>query len=410
MAGLPTAAPAEVGLSPEGLARLDEALQAYVDAGVLAGVSTLVARHGRVVHTRILGVDDVATGKPLTPDTLFRIFSMTKPVTAVAMTILHDRGLWDLDDPIAKHLPEFEGVRVFAGFDDAGSPVLEAPEHALTVRELLTHTAGFSYGSDPENAVDAFYAKADVMSSPDLAEFSRRMASLPLNYQPGTKWLYSLSVDLQGALIERLSGQPLGEFFAENIFGPLGMTDTAFFTDPSKIDRRATLYYTGPDPATGQPLTLEAVSNPLLPDFEREPAMPAGGAGLLSTIGDYARFAHAILGRGELDGVRIVSAEGIELMTSNHVSDAILAGGFGVGRQSLRPGTGFGFDGMVFTDPALAGSPVGRGTYQWDGAAGTWFWVDPTNEVVFVGMIQLLSPTGPALQAETQELVAAALI
>ncbi|MCU1529883.1 MAG: beta-lactamase [Frondihabitans sp.] len=410
MVGLPTAAPREAGVSPEGLALVDRALQAYVDAGVLAGVSTLVARHGRVVHTSILGVDDLATGKPLTPDTLFRIFSMTKPVTAVAMTILHDRGLWQLDDPIAKHLPEFEGVRVFAGFDDHGVPLLVAPTHAPTLRELLTHTAGFSYGSDPENPVDAFYAKADVMSSPDLPEFSRRMASVPLNYQPGTKWLYSLSVDLQGALIERLSGQPLGEFFAENIFGPLGMTETAFFTDPAKVDRRATLYYTGPDPASGRPLTLQPVANPLLPDFESEPAMPAGGAGLVSTIGDYARFAHAILGRGELDGVRIVSAEGIDLMTSNHVSDDIISGGFGVGSQSLRPGTGYGFNGLVFTDPEAAGLPVGRGTYQWDGAAGTWFWVDPENDVVFVGLIQLLSPTGPALQEETQKLVGAALV
>jgi CubicO group peptidase (beta-lactamase class C family) len=409
MAALPTAAPEEVGLSAAGLARIDELLQGYVDDGVLAGVSTLVARHGRVVHTSLQGFADVATSKPLAADTLFRIFSMTKPVTAVAMTILHDRGLWDLDDPIAKHLPEFEGVRVFAGFDDAGVPILEAPEHAPTLRELLTHTAGFSYGSDPENPVDAFYVKADMWGSPDLAEFARRMASVPLNYQPGTKWLYSLSVDVQGALIERLTGQPLGEFFAENIFEPLGMTDTAFYTDPAKLDRRATLYYTGPDPSTGQPLTLQPVSNPLLPDFESEPAMPAGGAGLLSTISDYARFAHAILGRGELDGVRVVSAEGIDLMTSNHVSDAIITGGFGVGRQSLRPGTGFGFDGIVFTDPDLAGLPVGRGTYQWDGAAGTWFWVDPENEVVFVGLIQLLSMTGPALQEETQRLIAAAL-
>jgi CubicO group peptidase (beta-lactamase class C family) len=410
MAGLPTASPADVGLSAAGLAQIDELLQGYIDDGVLAGVSTLVARHGRVAHTGILGLADVAAGTPLTSDTLFRIFSMTKPVTAVAMTILHDRGLWELDDPIAAHLPEFEGVRVFAGFDDDGAPVLEAPEHAPTVRELLTHTAGFSYGSDPENPVDAFYAKADVMAAPDLADFSRRMASVPLNYQPGTKWLYSLSVDLQGALIERLTGQPLGEFYAENIFRPLGMTETAFFTDPAKLDRRATLYYTGPDPASGRPLTLQPVSNPLMPDFESEPAMPAGGAGLISTIGDYARFAQALLGRGELDGVRIVSAEGIDLMTSNHVSEEIIAGGFGVGRQSLRPGTGFGFDGLVFTDPEVAGLPVGRGTYQWDGAAGTWFWVDPENDVVFVGMIQLLSPTGPALQLETQKLVGAALL
>lgn len=410
MSGLPSASPAEVGLSEEGLDAIDAALQAYVDAGTLAGVSTLVARRGKVARTSILGVDDIATGKRITPDTLFRIFSMTKPVTAVAMTILHDRGLWNLDDPIAKHLPEFDDVRVFDGFDAAGAPVIVVPDHAPTLRELLTHTAGFSYGSNPESPVDAFYVKADVMKSPDLAEFSKRLASVPLNYQPGTKWLYSLSVDLQGSLIERLTGQPLAEFFAENIFEPLGMTETAFFTDPAKVDRRATLYYTGPDPATGRPLSLQPVSNPLLPDFESAPAMPAAGAGLVSVIADYARFGQMILNGGELDGARIVSAEGIRLMTSNHVSGAIVEGGFGIGHQSLRPGTGFGFDGLVFLDPALAGLPVGRGTYQWDGAAGTWFWVDPENEVVFVGFIQLLSSSTPALQAETQKLLARAFV
>ncbi|MET4782690.1 serine hydrolase domain-containing protein [Glaciihabitans sp. UYNi722] len=395
--------PEDEGLSSEGLARIDAAIQGYIDEGRLAGAVTLVARHGRRVHRSVMGLDDIASRKPLALDTIFRIFSMTKPVTGVAMMILHDRGLWKPEDPIAKFLPELEGAKVLIGLDADGAPTVADAHHAPTMSELMTHTAGFSYGTDPQSAIDRLYGAAQVNQSGNLRELVQRIATVPLAYQPGTEWLYSLSVDIQGAIIERLTGMTLPEFFDEQIFAPLGMTDTAFFTPPEKVARRATLYSSG----EGAPLTV--LDNPLLPDFDAVPSMASGGAGLLSTIGDYARFAQMLLNGGEFDGARVVSAEGLKLQMANHVSDDILNGGFGVGNQRIRPGFGFGFDGAVFTDPLLAGVPVGVGTYQWDGAAGTWFWVDPENDLLFVGLVQLLSAAAPPFQLRTQQLMADAI-
>jgi CubicO group peptidase (beta-lactamase class C family) len=396
--------PEDVGLSSEGLVKVDAAVQRLIDRGVLAGAVTLVARHGRVVHTNAMGKKDLASGEPLAVDTMFRIFSMTKPVTGAAMMILHDRGLWSPDDPIAKHLPEFEGVRVFDGLDDAGKARTVAADHAPTLRELLTHTAGFSYGFDQHNPLDVLYRDAEVWQSGSLAEMAARVGKLPLAYQPGGKWLYSLSMDIQGAIVERLSGQSLPQFMQAHIFGPLGMVDTAFHTPAEKQSRLATLY------RASKSRGLVATENPLMPDRDTPPPLASGGGGLVSTIADYARFAQMLLNGGELAGVRILSPEAVTLMTANHLPDWMLTAGFGVGHQTIRPGFGYGFDGAVFTDPAAAGIPVGEGTYQWDGAAGTWFWVDPKNDLLFVGMIQLLSETAPPLQAMTQKRIAEAIL
>jgi CubicO group peptidase (beta-lactamase class C family) len=401
---LQPARPEDVGLSTKGIAQADAAIQGLIDQGVLAGAVTTVARHGRVVHTNAMGRKDLASGEALATDTLFRIFSMTKPVTGTAMMILHDRGLWSPDDPIAKHLPEFEGVKVLVRLDDDGEPQVEEAGHAPTMRELLTHTAGFSYGSDPNNPIDKLYRRAKIWGAGSLAEMSRRIASLPLAYQPGSKWLYSLSMDIQGAIIERLSGQSLPQFMHEHIFRPLEMVDTAFHTPPHKHHRLAALY------VASKSRGLALVKNPLMPDYESPPALASGGGGLISTASDYVRFAQMLLNRGELSGARIMSAEAAELQMSNHLPDEMLAKGFGIGHQMIRPGFGYGFDGAVFTDPSLAGIPVGQGTYQWDGAAGTWFWVDPKNDLLYVGMIQLLSENAPPLQSMTQKLMAEAIM
>lgn len=402
---LSPADPEDVGLAPAGLAAIDAYLQDLVDKGVLAGLVTLTARRGRVAHVSAFGKKDLASGRPMTSDTLFRIFSMTKPVTAVAMMILHDQGLWDPDDPIARHLPEFARVKVFGGLDPSGVAILHEPDHAPTLRELLTHTAGLIYGFDPTGDIDKLYQAADVWGSADLAEMSRRLAGLPLAFQPGTRWAYGLSMDLQGALIERLSGQSLPDFMRERIFEPLGMVDTAFHTPPDKAARLATLYRF----STSRGL-VPLAANPLLPDHAAPPALASGGGGLISTAGDYARFAQMLLNGGEFAGRRIVSREALKLMMTNHLPDEMLTQGWGVGKQQLRPGFGFGFNGVVFTDPEAAGIPVGRGAYHWDGAAGTWFWVDPENDLIFVGMVQLLSETAPALQATTQTLMADAIL
>jgi len=396
---LQDAAPADVGLSATGLERIDAWLGSLIEAGDLAGAVTLVARHGRLAHRSALGLKDIAAGEALGSGDIFRIFSMTKPVTAAAMMILHDEGRWTVDDPIAAHLPEFADVR---GPD--GAP----PAHPPTLGELMTHTAGFGYGigPGPHDAVDKGYIAAGVWQADGLADFARKVASRPLAYQPGTAWRYSLSMDLQGAIIERLTGESLPDFMRERIFTPLGMVDTDFTVAAETLPRLATLYHKyGVDRLTVLDHPAFA-SDPLV-----VPKLPSGGGGLYSTADDYARFAQMLLNGGELGGVRILSSEAVALMTANHLPDAIIGGGFGVGMQAIGPGRGYAFNGAVFHDPALAGAPVGRGTYQWDGAASTWFWIDPQNDLLFVGLVQRMMQEGmPALQATTQSLIADALL
>ena len=397
--------PESVGLSTEGLKKIDGFLQGLVDDGTLAGVVTLVARHGKTVHTSVMGKKDIAAGEPLALDTIFRIFSMTKPVTGVAMSIRHDEGYWQADDLISKHLPAFEGVRVFDGVDADGGLKTVAAASPPTLRQLLTHTAGFSYGFDPNDPLDKAYQAAKVWESDSLPQMAEKVAGLPLAYQPGTKWKYSMSMDIQGAMIERWTGQSLPEFYAKRIFEPLGMVDTAFHTPPEKRARLAKLYRFSP---TQKKLT-EAPSI-LGRDYETPPKLGNGGGGLVSTAADYARFAQMLLNGGEFEGRRIVSAAALKEQMTNHLSDELLRGGYGVGLQQMRPGYGHGYDGAVFCDPEAAGVPVGKGTYQWDGAAGTWFWVDPVHDLLYVGLIQRFAENSPPLQKITQTMMADAYL
>ena len=404
--GMPVVTPETVGLSSAALATMDAAIQAHIDRGTIAGAVIIVARHGQLCHQVALGKRDIASDAPAAIDDLFRIFSMTKPVTAAAMLVLWDDGRWTLDDPIAQHLPEFADLQVFAGLNPDGSMRLEPPHRAPTLRDLFTHTAGFSYGtrlSDPTDPVDAAYQSAGVWDTDTLAEMMARLARVPLAYQPGTSWRYSLGMDVQGAMIERLTGQTFGAFLNERVFEPLGMRDTRFHTPPTEQHRLATLYLKAPD----SPLT--SIPNPMFTDATNDPPRPLGGAGLVSTARDYARFAAMLLGGGSFDGVRILSEQAAAQMTNNHLPDTLIEQGFVMGHQRIGRGRGFGLNGSVITDPALADAPVGLGTYQWDGAAGTWFWIDPANDLLVVGMTQTLSYTAPALQTETQALINAAL-
>jgi CubicO group peptidase (beta-lactamase class C family) len=390
--------PARAGLSAEVLARMDETLAGFVAQGALPGVAVLVVRHGKVVHRATLGLKDIASGEPLAADTIYRIFSMTKPVTAVAMMLLHEQGRWSPDDPIAKHLPEFGAVK---------GPGGAAVGHAPTMGELMTHTAGFGYGIGlgPHDATDAAYIAGGVWEADSLAEMSRRVAAVPLAYQPGSAWRYSLSMDLQGAVIEKLAGQSLPDFMRERIFTPLGMADTDFFVPVGKLPRLASLYH-----MYGMS-ELTVLDHPsFVRDPKAIPKLPSGGGGLYSTITDYGRFAQMLLNRGELDGARILKPQSVAMMTANHLPQTIMDKGVLAGMQRIGPGRGYGFNGAVFGDPVAAGSPVGRGTYQWDGASGVWFWVDPENDLIFVGMIQRMMQEGmPRLQELTQALVAEAL-
>lgn len=384
-------------MSSAGLARVDDRLAELIAAKVLPGAVTIVARHGRVIHRSAAGFGNLATGEALSDDSIFAIYSMTKPITAAAMMVLYDKGLWSPEDPIARHLPEFAEVK---GPDGA------LVDHPPILRELMTHTAGFGYGIGlgPHDAVDTAYKAAGVWSADNLAEMARRIASVPLAYQPGRRFRYSLSMDLQGAIIERLSGQTLPDFMRTRIFEPLGMQDTDFFVPEAKRDRLSTVYHM---------YGVNELTVVTFPGFTRDglaiPKLPSGGAGLYSTADDYARFAQMLLNKGELGGRRILTPAAVELMTSNHLSQELLNAGFIAGVHHIRPGYGYGFNGAVYYDPELAGSPVGRGAYQWDGAAGTWFWIDPENQLLFVGMIQRMLQEGmPLLQAETQALIAEA--
>jgi CubicO group peptidase (beta-lactamase class C family) len=385
-------------LSRAGLARIDAALQGAIDAGEIPGASILIAHRGRQVHRVDLGLKDLAAGEPLAEDTIFRIFSMTKPVTAVAMMILHEEGRWRPEDSVAQHLPELARLK---GPDGAEL------DHAPTLLELLTHTAGFGYGigPGPHDTTDQALIAAGVWQAESLADFAERVARVPLATQPGAAWRYSLSMDLQGAMIERLTGQSLPDFMRDRIFAPLGMTDTDFYVPAAKRPRLAKLYH-----KYGVPDLTELTH----PGFVRDPAaipkLPSGGGGLFSTTADYGRFAQMLLNGGELEGARILSPASVALMRANHLPSRIIEAGVDAGFQKIGPGRGYGFNGAVFFDPKAAGAPVGQGTYQWDGAGGTWFWIDPENDLLFVGMIQRMLQDGmPPLQALTQDLVAKAL-
>ncbi len=400
---LEAARPEDVGLSSAGLDGVDAGLQKMIDAGELAGAVTLVARHGKVARRSVLGLNNIVAKTPLQEDTIFRIFSMTKPVTAVAMMILHDEGKWRPDDPIAKHLPVFKDVTVFQG---EGKAV--APKHAPTMRELMTHTAGLSYGGSAE-PFDTPLRAAKIWHAPNLSEFVARIAGAPLAYQPGEQWLYSLAMDVQGAIVEALSGQSLADFMRTRIFEPLGMKDTGFFVPEAKRGRLATLYR-----QSRKEGLVELPDPKVFFNFDHlsPPVAPSGGGGLVSTLDDYARFAQMLLNRGAFGGKRILSEAAIAEMTANHLPDWMLEQGFGIGFMRIRPGFGYGYNGAVFTDPAAAGLPVGRGTYEWDGAAQTWFWVDYENDLIFVGMVQRLSimPDQTNCQQLTQKLLAPAIL
>ena len=395
--------PESVGFSSERLERLHSFMKQTVDDKQISGVVTLLARHGKVVDFWSYGQRDIASGAPMTKDTIFRDFSMTKPVTGVAMMILYEQGKWLPSDPIAKYIPEFAHLKVFNGVGADGKPILVEPDHQPTMAELMSHTAGFTYGLFGDTPVDHMYRDVKPLQAKSLQEFIDRMATLPLLYQPGKGWTYSVSMDIEGYIVEKLSGQSLPDFMRDNIYRPLGMKDAGFFVPAEKRSRFVTHYRTDSEG--------KLIPNPGIPgrDYSVEPGMASGGGGIVSTAEDYCRFAQMLLNGGELDGHRIIAPATVKLMTSNHLSPELLAGHFGIGNNMMRPGYGYGYNGAVEFDPQTANLPDGKGTYQWDGAAGTWFWVDPTNDVVFVGMIQQAYPW-PPLEYESRALVYQALV
>jgi CubicO group peptidase (beta-lactamase class C family) len=406
-ADLPVASPESVGFSSERLENLHTAVQQYVDIKQLPGAVTILARHGKVVDYRAYGVMDLASGAPMTKDAIFRDYSMTKPVTGVAMMILFEEGKWLPSDPIAKYVPAFAHLKVLKGMGANGQMLLEDPNHAPTMSELMSHTAGFTYGFFGDTPVDGMYRDAKLFESSSLQEFIDKLAKVPLVYQPGTAWRYSVSMDIEGYIVEKLSGESLPDFLREHVYEPLGMKDAGFYVPAEKRSRFVTVYHMDANgqlaPGTGN-LSSRA-------DDAAPPAMPSGGGGMVSTAADYYRFAQMLGNGGELDGKRILAPATVKLMTSNHLVQALLTGQWGIGLQVMRPGLGYGYNGAVEYDPPLANLPGGAGTYYWDGAAGTWFWVDPANDIVFVGMIQrMVGADYPAIQFQSRAAVYGALV
>ena len=392
---LGSVSPAEVGISAERLQRLDVGMQALVDEGTLAGVVTILARHGKVAFVDVAGVQDIESHRPMARDSIFRIFSMTKPITGVAMMMLYEEGKWRLNDPVSRYIPEFANLKVYVGDHPDGSPKVEDLDHPVTMREVMTHTAGLGYVLNPQHRVNQMFIQQRVLNPMEpLQTMIRRMAEIPLLAQPGTQWIYSSAVDVQGYLVEQLSGLPLAQFFEERIFEPLGMVDTAFYVPSAKVSRLA-LRHRADD--NGK-LTLDSRGEP----FATSPPGPSGGGGLFGTADDYLRFAQMLLNGGELDGTLLLAPRTVEMMRTNHMSAKATA--------NMRPGMGFGMDVMVYMDPAAAGEPHAEGAYYWIGIDGTWFWIDPVMDLSFVGMIQHEGPAIAQVQGLSRNLVYQAVV
>lgn len=389
---MPATNPEALGFDTQRLARLDAYMAKAVADGRVAGMITLLARHGQVVSEKSYGYRSLATKAPMTRDTIFRLYSMSKPITGVAMMLLFEEGRWRLDDPITRFVPEFKNLKVMNWAGGDGSGTLEDMKRPPTMRQLMSHTAGFGYGLSDRHPVDKMYREKSVLGAKGLAEMIARTAEIPLMYQPGTRWSYSSAVDIQGYIVEKLSGQRFGDFLQERIFKPLKMTDTAFYVPREKASRLAAVYVGNPKTGTIEEAIQLFGTN--MPTYLEPPSMESGGGGLVGTITDYARFAQMVVNKGELDGVRLLSPASVEMMGTNMLPKDVLARGDGLPGQRFDDAIGFGLDFQVVTEPRVAGSLEGRGSMSWGGAAGTWFWVDPTNDLIFVGMIQRMGDTG----------------
>jgi CubicO group peptidase (beta-lactamase class C family) len=380
--------PESVGFSADGMKTLQRTMRALVDEGKLAGVTTLVARHGKVVYLDAYGVQDLTTKRPVTSDTIFRLASMTKPIVGVAMMMLWEEGKWALDDPVAKYIPEFASLKVATPSGDV------AQTKPMTMRQLMSHTAGFD--------VNEGYAKANLRDS-DLQGMIDKLSKLPLAAQPGSDWRYGPSVDIQGYVVEKLSGQKLDVFLRTRIFEPLGMKDTGFWVDPSKVDRVTNVFTYGPD--------KRIIAAPPQRDPSSKPAFLSGSGGLFSTTNDYFQFTQMILNGGQANGKRFLKASTVELMRTNVLAKGVAVDTFG----APLPGIGFGLDFAIVMDPGAANTPEGRNSFYWGGAFGTWFWIDPTNDVIVIGMMQNVAgstPTGgsPQVRPLSRQLVYQALV
>lgn len=398
--------PGEVGFDAARLGRLDAYLCRLVDSGRLPGWQLVVTRNGRVAHTSVGGYSDIEAGRPVAQDTLFRIYSMTKPITSLAAMVLYEQGEFELSTPVSRFLPQFADLRVYsAGSGDA--PLTVPAAEPIRMRHLLTHTAGFTYGFFNQHPVDALYRAAglDLVARDvtGLADVCDRIARLPLLFQPGAEWAYSMATDVLGRVIEVIGAQRLGEFLRERILTPLGMTETRFGADPAAGDRLARLYAAAPAGCVPADTLARGVDEPL---FE------SGGGGLISSARDYHRFTQLLMRGGELDGTRLIGPRTLAYMTSNHLPGNVDLATYGRPIYAEAPftGTGFGLGFSVELDPTASGTVGSVGTYGWGGAASTTFWVDPVERVTVLFFTQLMPSNAVPLRGVLRQLVYQALV
>lgn len=395
--------PERQGFSTERLAKLTQLMNAKVEDGTMVGGMGMIARNGKIIYSQTYGQADREAGKAMADDAIFRIYSMTKPITGVALMMLYEEGKFRLNDPIAMYIPEMANLQVALSTGGTGivsdgttSTAIGSGDESLvgqtrkptrqpTIRDLMTHTSGLTYGIFGNTEVDQAYRKAGLMGDMDLKEFVTVLGKLPLQYDPGSQWHYSVSVDVQGYLVEVLSGMKFSEFLEQRIFAPLDMQDTAFKVNEGNKDRLAQLYkpegVTADNyfsPATGS--GLEVADAFMSAGYIYGVKFESGGGGLVATARDYLRFSQMMLNGGELDGVRILSPKTVDLMTTNHIGDL----GLGYGRK----GIGFGLDFAVVLNPGELGEVSSAGEYNWGGAAGTRFWIDPQEQLIGLFMVQ----------------------
>jgi CubicO group peptidase (beta-lactamase class C family) len=381
--------PAEVGLSESCLARIDQHLeQRYIGPKKIAGTLTLVARHGKIAYLTPMGLMDIERHKAMTEDTIFRIYSMTKPITSVALMMLYEQGYFQLNDAVDKYIPEWRNLRVY-GSGNYPLFLTVRPERPMTIRDLMTHTSGLTYGFMERTNVDAAYRQLDVGvlgGGSTLRKMIEKLATLPLEFSPGTKWNYSVSTDVLGYLVEVMSGMPFNEYLKTRIFDPLKMVDTDFYLPPEKIGRFAANYSRQPDK------TMKLEDDPGNSTYAKPPTFFSGGGGLVSTATDYFRFCQMLLNGGELDGSRLLGCKTIELMTMNH-----LPGGKDLSELSVSTftqiategnGFGLGFSVHLGSDKSQVIGSVGE--YAWGGAASTAFWIDPRENLIVIFLTQFM--------------------
>jgi CubicO group peptidase (beta-lactamase class C family) len=396
------------GLSSERLKRIDSFIQSeYIDSGKLPGALTLVARRGEIAHFSALGNMDAERSTPTEKDTIYRIYSMTKAITTVALMMLYEEGKFQLNDPVSKYLPEWEKTEVWESgeYPDFKTRPQDRP---MTVRDLLSHQSGLTYGFNDSNAIDRTYQRHSLLEAFDgpLEEWSKFLSEIPLLFSPGTAWNYSFATDLCGYLVEVISGQKLDAFFKQHITDPLGMVDTAFFVPDEKLDRFAANYVPTKDEK------LELLDDSETSDYRKSPKCLSGGGGMVSTASDYYTFLQMLADGGTADGKRYLSRKTIELMSANHLPNGVSLADFAVQGQwseATFDGVGFGLGFSVVLDPATSQLVGSKGQYAWGGAASTAYWIDPVEDVVVVFMTQLMPSSTYPIRRELQALVNAAI-